>query len=220
MDYEPYRVAFLIALRQGSEQRARAVVDHARADGVTLTALYFKVFAPSMVRIGELWEQNELSVAEEHIATAITERLIAILSPSFRSQHSEPSEGHGVIMLGCVAGERHVLGLRMLADLFREQGWRVLDLGADVPAADWVDLARRYNVDVVAIAMTATRHLTTLKSLIRELKASVPGVKILVGGAVFDQNPTLWQTVGADVYNHDPVEASASVSRMHGSAKR
>ena len=196
------------------------VVEEARTAGVTPTQLYFEVFAPSMVMIGTLWEQNEITVAEEHIATAITERLIAILSPSFSLQHPDPSQVQvrGTVMLGCVAGERHVLGLRMLADLFREQNWRVLDLGADVPIADWVGLAKRYEADVVAIATTATRFVSSVQTLIRELKTALPTVTILVGGAVFDQDPELWQVVGADLYRRDPIEAIALVSQGHGTS--
>lgn len=214
MEYEPYRVAYLRALRDGDENQARTVVEGARANGVSPTELYFEVFAPTMIRIGELWEQNELSIAEEHIATAITERLIGILSPSFSeyAQKHGPSQQRGTVLLGCVAGERHILGLRMLADLFREQNWRVLDLGPDVPIPDWIEFSRRYNVDVVAIAATAPRFVAALQMLIHELKAALPNITVMVGGAVFDHDPDLWKMIGADIYRRDPLEAIALVS--------
>lgn len=214
MDYDPYRSAYLAALRNGDEREARTVVERAQHDGLKPAQVYFEVFAPSMVMIGTLWERNELTVAEEHVATAITERLIASLSPTFSPPQNEQSRQRGTVMLGCITGERHVLGLRMLADLFRQQDWRVLDLGADVPVGDWVELAKRYDVDVVAIAATATRFLGALQILIHELRAKITDVRILVGGAVFDQNPSLWREVGADAYDPDPTRAVAMVDTL------
>ncbi len=212
--YEPYRAAYLAALRVGDEHEAREVVERAQQDGLSPAQVYFEVFAPSMVMIGTLWEQNDISVAEEHVATAITERLIAALSPSFSPPQREHTRHRGTVILGCVAGERHVLGLRMLADLFREQDWRVLDLGADVPIGDWVELARRYGVDVVAIATTTSRHLPAVKSLVDKLRTELPHIRILVGGAVFDQNPDLWQEIGADAYDPAPARAVAMVDTL------
>lgn len=199
---ESSRAEFIAALRSGAEARARAVVDELRAAGVAPHAIYYELFAPSMVMIGDLWEQNELSVAEEHLATEITERLIGQLSPSFNQPL--PQLERGSVVLGCVAGERHVLGLRMLADIFRQHGWRVLYLGADVPEADWVRLALRVDADAVAISVGAERLVPVAQHLIGQLQAVLPQAALLVGGAVFVRDPELWREVGATLYDPDP----------------
>ncbi len=205
-----YREQYLAALRDGDEAAARDVVNQARNNAVDPDTVYYEIFAPSMVRIGELWEQNELSVAEEHLATAITERLIAQLSPWFSQPAAQ--DVRGSVVLGCVEGERHTLGLRMLADLFRKQGWRVLYLGADVPTADWVRLTVRYAADAVAISAGAQRRLPAVRSLIEELRAVQPEIMILVGGALFNADPALWQAVGASYYHPDPITAVATIT--------
>lgn len=198
------QASFVTALRNGDEQAARTIVEQARADGVDVYTIYFDIFTPSMVTIGELWEQNELSVAEEHLATAITERLIGQLSASFNQ--TPPGRG-GNVVLGCVAGERHALGLRMLSDLFRASGWRVLYLGADVPNADWSRLALRFNADLVAISASQRRYVEPIQELIGELRTALPRLMIMVGGAVFSLEPLLWQQVGTDLYHPDPQTA-------------
>lgn len=203
-DIASSQAAFVTALRNGDEQAAHAIVEQARADGVDIYTIYFEMFTPSMVTIGELWEQNELSVAEEHLATAITERLIGQLSAAF---NQAPPGRAGNVVLGCVTGERHALGLRMLSDLFRAQGWRVLYLGADVPNADWRRLALRFSADLVAISGSQPRYIEPIRELIGELRTALPQLTIMVGGAVFRLEPLLWQQVDADLYHPDPQTA-------------
>ncbi len=211
-DLSGYQERFLAALRQGDEAAARHIVDEVRATGVDGSAIYYEIFAPSMVTIGELWERNELNVAEEHLATAITERMIGGLSPLF--EHEVGSQG-GIVLLGCVAGERHALGLRMLADLFRREGWRVLYLGADVASDDWVQMAIRCNADVVAISASTPRLAPAVKELIDNLRAALPQTAVMVGGAAFADSPTLWSDVGADVYDPDSQTAVLRVRRSY-----
>lgn len=197
-----YQQAFTAALRAGDETAAAAVVERARAAGVAARTIYLDIFAPAMVSIGTLWEHNELSVAEEHLATAITERLIGQLSPTFELEDGATG---GTVVLGCIKGERHALGLRMLADLFRQRGWRVLFLGADVPTSDWVQLAVRSSADAVAISARDERHLPQVSSLIADLRVASPELLVIVGGAAFNNDPDGgWRTVCADIYHPDP----------------
>lgn len=204
MSLEHHQQTFVAALRAGDELAARKVVEQASAAGAEPAAIYFQIFAPSMVTIGELWERNELNVAEEHLATAITERLIGALSPRFGES---PPRSPGSVVLGCVEGERHTLGLRMLADLFRNQGWRVLYLGADVPTNDWLAIANRYQADAVAISVNMIQHLVAVQALIAELRASLPDLLVVVGGSAFTHDDDLWKQTGATMYHRDPFTA-------------
>lgn len=211
-DLSDYQQRFLAALRQGDEAAARQVVDDVRATGVDGSTIYYELFAPSMVTIGDLWERNEVNVAEEHLATAITERLIGGLGPLFEREVA--SQG-GVVLLGCVAGERHALGLRMLADLFRREGWRVLYLGADVASDDWVQMAIRCKADVIAVSASTPRLASAVKQLIEHVRAVLPQTMIVVGGAAFAGDDTLWREVGADIYDADSQSAVLRVSRSY-----
>lgn len=204
VDLTQLQVQYSAAIRNGDDAAASAVVRLLQQSGATTRAIYFDVFAPSMQEIGDLWERNEITVAEEHLATAITERMIGQLS---MSADSVVEQAQGVIVAGCVAGERHELGLRMLAELLRQRGWRVLYLGADVPTADWVRLAVRTHADAVAISAGAQRHVPAVQLLVRQLRDARPQLQVLVGGAIFQRDPTLWQAVGATLFNADPVGA-------------
>lgn len=208
-----YQPEFFRALRAGDESLATSIVQQARADGMSIDTIYYEIFAPSMIGIGHLWESNQLSVGEEHLATAITERLIVALSLTLDQAHRQPTQR---AMLGCITGEHHVLGLRMLADMFRQSGWQVLYLGADIPPADWVTLAARHQANVVAISMGHARHTTAATALIADLHRAIPDITVLVGGSAFDRDPALWRTVGADIYDVDPTAAIERLSAQKG----
>ncbi len=201
------QATYLAALRHGDEAAARAAIAAARAAGLPPARIYYEIFAPCMIQIGELWERNAITVAEEHLATAITGRLIAQLSPSFDRPAAQGKPGTALI--GCVAGEQHALGAQMLTDLFRAQGWRVLFLGADVPNADWTRLATRFNADLAALSASLDQHLPAVAAVIRDLRAALPRIMVLVGGAAFGRDPERWRNVRADLYHPDPQTAVA-----------
>lgn len=205
MELEQLRGAFFSALRASDEQAAHRIITQATAAGMDPATIYLQIFTPSMIAIGELWERNELNIVDEHLATAITERLIGMLSPQFSA--ASAGQVPGIVVLGCTEGERHVLGPRMLADLFRRRGWMVLYLGADVPAREWVALVQRYQAHVAAISLAMRQHVPQARQLIEQLRAARPSIQIMVGGQVFMHDPSLGAQIGADICNADPIAA-------------
>ena len=68
---------YLDAIREGDRHRALQVIDDARNSGIELSTIYVGVFQPALREIGRLWQQNSISVADEHLATAITQAAMA-----------------------------------------------------------------------------------------------------------------------------------------------
>lgn len=118
---------YLVALRSGSA--AAAVVDEALADGMEPAAVQSRVIESAMDRIGHLWQSGAVNVADEHLATAISDEVRPRLFP--RLLRAPPGSRERVF-LAAVEGEHHVLGLRMVADVLEGAGFDVLYLGADV----------------------------------------------------------------------------------------
>jgi MerR family transcriptional regulator, light-induced transcriptional regulator len=201
--------AYTDALCSADEQTARQVIEKAQQSGLDTQAIYLKIITPSMVTIGELWERSELSIAQEHLATAITERVISALGQPTRPDHAE----HGTMIVGCVEDERHALGARIFADLACQHGWQVLYLGADVPIREWIALVKRMNADAVAISVNLDWHIAKAKQLTVALREAYPNTIIMVGGAAFhgttndDIANTSTAHQMADVYHADPVSA-------------
>jgi MerR family transcriptional regulator, light-induced transcriptional regulator len=128
------RTAFVEAARASDIDALGRLVEHTLALA-SLDEALTAVLAPALIDIGELWAAGELTVAQEHLASSAVrsalQRLLADARASVR----------GVAVLACAPGERHEIGLMMLAVLLRCDGWQVAFLGADTPLEDALGFA-------------------------------------------------------------------------------
>ena len=198
--------AYLRALRSGDRKSAFAIALDAHRDGTDLRTLYLDVFQPALREIGRLWEQNDVTVAEEHLATAITQSIMAGLYT--RTTLVEESGYH--MIAACAEFERHEIGLRMLCDFMDLEGWSTTFLGASVPRASLAQMVCEQKPDVLALSASITPHLTHLRATIGAVRAGCHDQQpiILVGGRVFHQTPELAYAVGADLTAVDAREAA------------
>lgn len=207
--YEDY----MDALCAGDRRRALDVAQLAVVTGSDIRDLYSYVFQPAMYEIGRLWEGGQCSIAEEHMATAITEHVMAQLH-----YYLTPIPPLGRTMVAaCVAGEQHALGLRMVADFFEMEGWTVAYLGANVPTDPIVQMITDRKAELLAISVTLPCHVPEARALIAAVRASPGGaqIKVLVGGQPFIAAPETYHEIGADFTARNPREAVALI--MQGS---
>jgi MerR family transcriptional regulator, light-induced transcriptional regulator len=107
-----------------------------------------QILAPLLREVGERWSRGELTVAEEHVVSeAVRSRLGHLLADAGGGVR-------GTAVLACAPGERHELGLMMLAIALRRDGWKVTYLGADTPFEAAVALAGRQSARLLGISAT------------------------------------------------------------------
>ncbi|MFC0523817.1 B12-binding domain-containing protein [Pontibacillus salicampi] len=138
-----------------------------------------QVLTPAMYYIGELWEKNEITVADEHLATAVCDFLLSKLDSRVESAGRE---GDKKVLLFGVEEEQHYLGLKMVASVFREYGWKVRYLGPNLPidhAKQQIDV---YKPDVIGISASLSYRLPTLKNVVASLISLNWKPTILLGG--------------------------------------
>jgi MerR family transcriptional regulator, light-induced transcriptional regulator len=208
--------AYLGALREGDRRRSFEVIDEAREAGLELGTLYLEVFQPALREIGQLWQDNVITVAEEHLATAITQAAMARAFERAFSWSGQP--GHSLIA-ACADTERHEVGLRMICDLLEVRGWDTVYLGAAVPVDSLVAMVQRRRPDAVALSAAITPHLPRLGMMIEQIRMLIPDPPlILVGGRPFLEDPSLATRLGADLTASDAVEAVALLEQRVASA--
>jgi methanogenic corrinoid protein MtbC1 len=175
-----------------------------------LKHFYLDVICPVMYRIGLLWERNEISVAEEHVATAIVGRITAALYPRFAN--IEPSRGKVVVTAGF--NEFHELGARMLADFLEMEGWNVTYLGANTPNEELLAILKKHKPFMAALSIATVFNLDNACQAIEMIKGDdeTRGIKILVGGLAFNGMPRLWINFGADGYAADAEKGALSAN--------
>ena len=198
--------AYLAAVRAGDRRRAFAVVDDARTAGLPLGSIYMELFQPTLREIGRLWQENLITVADEHLATAITQAAMARL---YEQLLAWGAEGGPTLLAACADRERHEVGLRMLCDLLEQEGWSTTYLGATVPVEDLAAMVRDRRPDVVALSATLPPHLPRVREMIAAVRSAAVEAEplILVGGRPFLADPALAHRLGADFTAPDAVQA-------------
>jgi MerR family transcriptional regulator, light-induced transcriptional regulator len=207
---------FLAAILDGSRDGAWEVVDRARREaGMDVRSLYLEVFQPALRQIGALWQENRISVADEHLATAITQSVMARLYAG--AFPGAPGAGR-TLLAACADSERHEVGLRMICDLLELEGWDTSYLGASVPLPSLVQMAVERRPDVVALSAALLPHVPRLERAIEALRARLADEAplVMVGGRPFLEDPALAARIGADLTAADAAEAVARLQEHFG----
>ena len=175
---------YLENLIQGRKTSCYMWVQELLDKGVELQVFYNQLFYPSMVKVGELWMTNEISVAQEHVASAITQHLMSTLYSAILGQLE--GEAKGTVLMVCPEKELHEMGARMVADLLEIDGWKVIYLGANTPLSALSVAMQTHKPDVVGISCTIPSHLKEAKNMVMSLRQGEFGqVPIFVGGSAF-----------------------------------
>ncbi|MBL8088621.1 MAG: metalloregulator ArsR/SmtB family transcription factor [Chthonomonas sp.] len=175
----------------GNEERCSALIHRLNRQGVDLSRIYSEVLATSMQHVGRWYEVQAVDVAEEHLASAITERMMTQLM-----QFASPlRDGARVAVLGCVPENQHAIGIRMLSDMLRMHGWRTIYLGANVPAESFISASREHKPDVIMISCARIDGFPHCQDLIQKLRASDIQKRFLIGlgGRAVNENPDLFR---------------------------
>ncbi len=189
----PLQAAYLQALRAGSGRQADTVVTQGLDGGWTANDIYLRLFQPTAYEIGRLWQRNEFSVAQEHLATAIMEREMGDLHTYFKPRRTRGR----TVVIGCVAQDQHRVGCRMVADFFEQDGWNVYYLGAGVPSEAFIALAREVQADLVGLSSQMVYHLPAITEFVRTLDSyGLGGIPVMAGGLPFVQQPELYRALG------------------------
>jgi len=182
---------------RGDEDTCNAILDRAFQARCTLLDIYEDLLAPAMTMVG-VWQKVEaIDEGEEHMASAITERMMARAV-----QVTGPSRRNGkTALLGCAPNAYHVIGLRMIADYLRVCGWRVLFMGANVPEGSFLAALRQHPTDLVLLSCGADVSVADTVAVIEELAQNRPALrnfKIGVGGHSVTQHEAEFLKAGAD----------------------
>jgi MerR family transcriptional regulator, light-induced transcriptional regulator len=161
-----------------------------------LETIYGDIFQPALYRIGDIYMQGSITEAQEHLASARIERMMSRVAQFY----APVARAERRAVLGCVAGNWHVLGLRMLADGLRRARWETLFLGANVPTESFVTMVASARPDLVVLSCSLAEHLSEMARLItllREASEESP-FQIAVGGYYLMAHPEALADLNAD----------------------
>lgn len=172
---------YLEGLLNNDRQQCRDHFEKWLDSDAELRTLYEGLVQRSLYDVGNLWERGRISVATEHLATAITESLLNLAYPRL---FARPRQGKSAI-IACVANEYHQIGGKIVADIFELHGWNGYFLGANTPVQAVKAIIEEKHPDVVVLSVTLSFNLDTVVSAAAEIRAAFPEIPILVGGQAF-----------------------------------
>lgn len=160
----------------------------------------------AQLEVGRLWQSDTWTVAQEHVATGISE---SVLLATGAALDAVGDRGH--VLVVCADGEWHVLPARLLAEELAEVGFRVTFAGGSVPPDLLVDTVRDLAPDAVAVSCTLSLNLAGASRTVAAAHAA--GRPVLVGGAAFGDDRDRAIAVGADAWAADAELAAGIVVR-------
>jgi len=183
---------YVARLLDGDLDGARRHIDSLLAN-YSPRQIILEVIAPGQAEIGRRWEDNRCSVADEHVATAITDAVLAHLGAA-----TGPATSDTTFAVSCVEGDWHVVPARMAAELLRTDGYRVRFLGGSLPA----DHLERYLAELQPAAVCLSCSLPLfLPGALRSVEAAHrAGIPVMAGGRGFGRDDHGALRVGADAW--------------------
>jgi len=182
--YQEYLEALLQGRRADCGRRVQQLLDQ----DIDIKNLYTDLFQKSLYEVGRLWELNRISVAREHLVTAITEGLLGLVYPRLFDSDRPPASRK--VVISCAANEYHQIGGKMVADVFEMNGWESHFLGANTPIDQMLAHIGDTKPDLVGLSLSVYFNLASLKKGLEAIRADFPDLDILVGGQAFQWGAT------------------------------
>lgn len=178
MDSNNISGEFLQSLLAGNRHVSSQIIGNLGVAGLPVEDIYEKIIRKSLYNIGDLWESGKISVATEHLASAIVESVLNEMYSGIISK----TRNNKTVIVASVENEAHQIGIKMVADIFEMHGWNALFLGANVPTKDLISFMEDIRPDFIGLSLSISFNISTLESTIQCILAANPTMKILIGG--------------------------------------
>jgi methanogenic corrinoid protein MtbC1/uroporphyrinogen-III decarboxylase len=191
------------AVIRGRRKMGRTLTKKALASGVDPQEIIDRYLIPALNTVGEHFEQGKIFIPEMMMAARSMQACVDLVKPFLKT---ETDTALGTVVVGTVLGDLHDIGKNLAKLLLETSGFRVIDLGENVPTEKFVQAARENNAHIVGLSSLLTTGDPHVEETIRAIKASDIGdrVKIICGGAALTLK--FVEACGADAYAKDAAE--------------
>jgi methanogenic corrinoid protein MtbC1 len=173
----PLRLAYLSAALAGRRGDAWEVTREAKRAGVSLPDIYRHIVLWAQRRLGELWATAKISVAQEHMASAVTQSILSRLYAEIPGERAA-----GRVLLAGVEGELHVLPAQLAADFLELDGWDVAFAGTHVPDSAVLAAIETERPDVLGLSTTMVFNVPKTVALVLAVRRRFTTLPIVLGG--------------------------------------
>jgi 5-methyltetrahydrofolate--homocysteine methyltransferase len=198
------------AVMKGNRNGIISVTKDALAQGEKPDELLNEVLLPAINEVGELFDKGKYFLPQLIGSAEAMKNAIEILEPLLLKEADE--RDMPVVVIATVEGDIHDIGKNLVALMLKNHGFKVIDLGKDVPKEEIIKAARENHAKIIALSALMTTTMQRMREVIAYAKEEGVGCKIMIGGAVITQEYA--DEIGADGYSHDAAEAVKVARRL------
>lgn len=205
------------SLVDGDPDASFELTQQALAVGLEPLTIIREGLMPGMNIVGDYFARGDYFLPDLIIAADGMKRAMELLEPELTARQ-QALETPGVVVMGTVKGDIHEIGKSLVATMLSANGFKVHDLGVDVPIATFVAKVKETGATLVGLSALLTTTMTMQREVIKALVAEGlrEQVKVMVGGAPVTRG---WaEEIGADGYAEDAMGAVALARRLVGAA--
>lgn len=201
----PLQSAISKGLREDTAVATKALLDRQVAP---LTIISDEI-VPALNRVGKQFDEKTLFLPQLLMSAEAAKAAFDLIKVAIPA---ESGSGKYTVVIATVHGDIHDIGKNIVSTLLENYGYRVIDLGRDVPPQVIADTAVRENARIVALSALMTTTIPAMEETVQLLRKQAPGCKIAVGGAVLTQEYA--DQMGADFYGKDAMETVRYAERL------
>jgi len=202
------------AVLEGNRDDIGNLVEGALSAGFEARSIVDDLLIPAIVQVGELFDRKVYFLPQLIASAETMKKALAILEPRLKSG-GIPEKARGTVVMATVQGDIHDIGKNIVVLMLKNHGFRVLDLGKDVPVETILETIRTENPDVVGLSALMTTTMVSMKTTIEQARSADLTCPFLIGGAVVTRSYA--DSIGA-AYARDGVGAVRVVEQLIGSA--
>jgi len=181
--------------QDGADELTKQALD----EGIKAQSILSDALLPGMEKVGIKFRENKVFVPQVLMSAKAMSTAMIHLKPYFLSGEVKEK---GTFIIGTVEGDLHDIGKNLVSMMVEGSGWKVVDLGTDVKADQFVAALKEHENSIVGLSALLTTTMPSMEKITKAIKEAVPNAKVAVGGAPVTDN--FRERIGADVYSSNP----------------
>lgn len=198
------------AVMKGNRNGIAAVTREALELGEDPSALLNEVLLPAINEVGELFDRGKYFLPQLIGSAEAMKNAIEVLEPLLLKESGD--RDMPVVVIATVEGDIHDIGKNLVALMLKNHGFKVIDLGKDVPKEKIIEAALENKAGIIALSALMTTTMQRMREVVAYARERAVPAKIMIGGAVITQEYA--DEIGADGYSRDAAEAVRLARRL------
>ena len=198
------------AVLKGNKKGITALTKQAIEEGEDAQKLLNETLLPAINEVGDLFDKGKYFLPQLIASAEAMKNSIEVLEPYLMS--GSQNQDMPVIIIATVEGDIHDIGKNLVALMLKNYGFKVIDLGKDVPKEEIIKAAKENNAQIIALSALMTTTMQQMRYVVDYAKEQGVTAKIMIGGAVITEDYA--DEIGADGYSKDAADAVKLAQRL------